>query len=85
MLVEIALDGIKVLSKALRNTLVHFFPPQRAMTVQESLQILDIKVPSPDSIKNAFNNLYEKNSKKNSGSPYIRSRVLNAFRRLEAH
>lgn len=82
MLGEIMLDGVQVLTKAFANTVKHFLPVTTAITVQESLKILNITENDPTLAKNAFEMLYNKNTSSNGGSPYIRSRILNAFQRL---
>lgn len=82
MLGEIVLDSIQVLARAFKNTVNHFFPATTAITVQESLSILNIKENDPVLARNAFEMHYSKNAPSNGGSSYIQSRILNAFQKL---
>lgn len=82
MLGEVVLDGAQVLAKALTNTVRHFLPVTSAITVQESLSILNITENDPVLARSAFEMHYSRNAPSNGGSPYIRSRILNAFQRL---
>lgn len=82
MLGEIVVDSIQVLARALTNTVRHFFPATAAITVQESLSILNIKENDPVLARRAFEMHYNRNAPSNGGSPYIQSRILNAFQKL---
>lgn len=82
MLREIVLDSIQVLARAFTNTVCHFFPATRAITMQESLSILNIKENDLVLARNAFEMHYNRNSPSNGGSPYIQSRISNAFQKI---
>lgn len=76
MVVNLIKEGTKVLSLSLYKTIQSFFY-MNIMTEVEAHKILNIK--SKSNIYDNYKYLYEINSKTNNGSPYLQSRIKNAY------
>ena len=79
MIPAIISDSFSVLKNATLRTFEEVFFPER-MTRPEALKILNLQeCYSTEELEFNFKKFYSANSQENRGSPYIQSKIENAF------
>lgn len=79
MLTTLCKEGSKVLGKAVMKTISDMLFMDK-MSPGEAEMILGISSDTGDErLRSVFLQMYQANSRENSGSPYLQSKILNAY------
>lgn len=78
MLTTIIKEGGRTLARALVRTISDVMFGSR-MSRAEAKMILNVSSESEDEVRAVFLRMHKANSRENNGSPYLQSKVLNAY------